>query len=106
MREISTVNSTTQVTVSTAFSTAPTGTIEFIQGDAIRNITGRIGRNIMSYADTLSTEAFYNTTDQTRGGSGDNFIENSIYMDVSRIVPVKNENTVVNNTIRIWERIS
>lgn len=106
-REVSVVNSTTQVTVKTAFSVAPSGTLRLVQGYAIRNITGSKSSDIKDDNNTM-TGAYYQTgTGTIDGNQGPiDLYRTSTFFDASRVVPTAVEVRPVNQTIRIWERIA
>jgi hypothetical protein len=107
-RTVSVVNSTTQVTVSVAFASAPTGVMILAQGDAIRNITGTM--HAVMRDDGIGETwdgAFAATTPRSRswsGTSGD--AVRSLTFNASRVVPTAVENRPLNVAIRVWKRTS
>lgn len=94
------------------FRTEGTGANPFdgtTQGDAIRNITGRIGPHRYQTMRGAMTGAF-----TQQGGGNDDFYteipnnngQSGFVFDASRVVPTAPENRPRNNTFRIWRKDS
>lgn len=107
VRIVSVVNSIVQVTVSVAFSVAPTGIMYFSQRDAIRNITGTTSYYQTNYnyggggySGAFTANVLSGATD---GSSGTDTCARNVF-DASLVVPTASDNRPLNSTIRIWER--
>jgi hypothetical protein len=106
VRSVSVVNSTTQVTVSTAYSTVPSGNMIIGQGDAIRNITGsfynkRANGLAVSYSGALSFADVHGGSNGATGSAGSG---GTVYFNASSCVPTAEDNRPANFTIKIWKK--
>lgn len=76
-----------------------------IQGDAIRNMTGKAGFGATGggrgHASGVFRQQYYRASE--RGGNPNGTL---ISFDASRVVPTSNENRPRNRTIRVWRKVA
>ena len=84
-------------TVGVTITTHSSGTLGSVQGDAIRNITGRIDTGThMDYG----TGPFYSSAGPTPGAGMDGPSPDILNFDISRVVATAQENRPVNTAVR------
>lgn len=74
------------------------------QGDAIRNITGSLGR-LPSAIGGDATGPFYTSRNANDGGLYPSNTARYVDMDISRVVPTASENRPVNRAVRYLIRV-
>jgi hypothetical protein len=85
-------------TVGVTSTTHSSGALGTVQGDANRNISGKIGTPPL-YRIGGSTGAFYNSDYYGTVGSTGGLDITTVYFDASRVVPVADENRPVNMAV-------
>jgi len=103
VRYVSIKNSDNQVTVSSAFTTAPTGTVYVGQNDAV----GHHIHSLKSYA-AYNSNGDFNSNPQGYGAYGpygDTLRSVGMYDD-GVLIPNPTENRVVNQSVKVWKRVS